>query len=254
MEHEMTIAEVQKSALDMLDALDAHCGKHGITYCLAYGSLLGAVRHGGFIPWDDDADVWMMRTEFEKFIESFQTVGHIKLLRPCEKGYKTGWAKLIDTRTVYYNHQIVMPPDYGLSIDVFPLDDDRGELVDRIVRLHSKLRSFAVAEWRNSSRSALRILAKNALRLVPALYSYKSQLLVVGTRKSSQHVVNHFARYPYEIERMPREWFSEMKRVAFDGNHSFLIPADAKKILANIYGPNWSTPLRSERHAQVFWR
>ena len=63
------LKELQKIEFDILCEFDEFCQKHGLKYSLAFGSLIGAARHKGFIPWDDDIDVYMMREEYEKFVE-----------------------------------------------------------------------------------------------------------------------------------------------------------------------------------------
>ena len=65
----LTIDDMKEIQLELMDELDRVCREQGITYFLAYGSLLGAVRHGGFIPWDDDIDVFMARPDFDRLIE-----------------------------------------------------------------------------------------------------------------------------------------------------------------------------------------
>ena len=60
----LTIDDMKEIQLELMDELDRVCREQGITYFLAYGSLLGAVRHGGFIPWDDDIDVGMLRPDY----------------------------------------------------------------------------------------------------------------------------------------------------------------------------------------------
>lgn len=66
------VRDVHKVLLPLLEMLDKHCKRYNINYSLAYGSLLGCVRNHGFIPWDDDVDIMMKRSDFEKFLESFE--------------------------------------------------------------------------------------------------------------------------------------------------------------------------------------
>ena len=75
---EMTLKEIQQVSLGILKDIHKFCVEHDIQYSLCYGTLLGAIRHKGFIPWDDDIDITMPRPEFDRFIKSYQS----------EKGYR----------------------------------------------------------------------------------------------------------------------------------------------------------------------
>ena len=67
---ELTLREIQIESLNILLEFDKICQKHGIKYMLAFGTLIGAARHKGFIPWDDDLDIWMKREDFDRFLNS----------------------------------------------------------------------------------------------------------------------------------------------------------------------------------------
>ncbi len=67
----MTLREVQLSVLQILKDIDDHCKKYNIKYSLAFGTLLGAIRHNGFIPWDDDLDIYMPRNDYKRFLETW---------------------------------------------------------------------------------------------------------------------------------------------------------------------------------------
>lgn len=64
---QMTLEELKTAELDILTDVAEFCDKNGLKYFLAYGTLIGAVRHKGFIPWDDDIDIWMPRDDYNKF-------------------------------------------------------------------------------------------------------------------------------------------------------------------------------------------
>ena len=78
---DLSLKEIQTIELNILDAIHSLCTENNITYYLAYGSMLGAVRHQGFIPWDDDIDLVMPRKDYERFLDLAPSClpGHLKL-------------------------------------------------------------------------------------------------------------------------------------------------------------------------------
>lgn len=125
----MTIQAVQAEERRLLSALDSFCRENELRYFMAYGTLLGSVRHSGFIPWDDDADVYMPRPDYEKLLEiGFDGEG-CRLVRPAEEDATTPYAKIMSTTTVFREAFAKKHPNSGIFIDLFPLDgvpeDDR---------------------------------------------------------------------------------------------------------------------------------
>lgn len=124
---EAELRAVQLIELEMLVEVDRICKKHKIHYNIIAGTLLGAVRHGGYIPWDDDADVAMLRPEYEKFrrackAELDTSRFYFQDHRNTE-GYRWGYGKLRRKDTLFLReHQEHMPYEQGVFIDIFPLD------------------------------------------------------------------------------------------------------------------------------------
>lgn len=120
----LTIREVQLALLELLTEFDKICKKHGLRYSLSAGTLLGAVRHKGFIPWDDDADVCMPRPDYEKFVKIISQEGelpeYLSYSKDRGKGAYYPFAKLLDKRYELRtsNHVEVK----YLYIDIFPID------------------------------------------------------------------------------------------------------------------------------------
>lgn len=121
------LRQVQLIQLEMLAEVDRICKKCGIKYNIIAGTLLGAVRHGGYIPWDDDADVAFLRPEYEKFRRACRTELDKERFYFQEgrntRGYRWGYGKLRRKGTVFKReHQEHMPYPQGVFIDIFPLD------------------------------------------------------------------------------------------------------------------------------------
>lgn len=121
------LRKIQIIQLEMLTEVDRICKKFSIKYNIIAGTLLGAVRHGGYIPWDDDADVALLRPEYEKFRKACKTdLDKSKFYfqdHRNTKGYRWGYGKLRRKHTVFLReNQEHMPYEQGIFIDIFPLD------------------------------------------------------------------------------------------------------------------------------------
>ena len=117
-------AEQKKLLAEMLGSIHELCEKNQIRYFLAYGTLLGAVRHKGFIPWDDDADIWMFRKDYEKLSELFHAsgTGTLRLIDIHNTpGFYSAVPKITDTRTYLKENYFEAIP-VGVYIDIFILD------------------------------------------------------------------------------------------------------------------------------------
>lgn len=119
---------LQLLELEMLVEVDRICRKHNIKYSIFYGTLIGAVRHKGFIPWDDDADIVFTRDNYEKFYEVCKTeLDHERFFfqdHRTDPGYRWGYGKLRRKNTEYIKAgQENMHYKTGVCIDVFPFDN-----------------------------------------------------------------------------------------------------------------------------------
>lgn len=119
--------ELHPLLLDVLSAFHAYCEHYKLTYFLSDGTLLGAVRHQGFIPWDDDVDVSMVDAEYDRLIEIakqnpyLDASGRYKFLLPTELPNFYPFLKVVDTATVVYEKDIDQQYAIGLWLDVFRL-------------------------------------------------------------------------------------------------------------------------------------
>lgn len=119
---EMTLREIQLMALDIVKDIHAFCVENGIKYTLAYGSLIGAIRHEGFIPWDDDIDIWMPRPDFDRFCKLYKKREYT-LKSIYNNDSDTIITRVYDTRkTVTKQSRAFCNTETGVWVDVMVLD------------------------------------------------------------------------------------------------------------------------------------
>lgn len=141
-----TLSKLKKYLLEILDEFVSICEENNLTYFLIAGTLLGAVRHKGFIPWDDDIDVAMPRKDYEKFLDIFPHLNRnnyytLSNRKPVNSFcYYFSFAKLCKTETVYAEIYRENENDYsGIFIDIFPFDN----CIPFLFPIHSRLIKFA---------------------------------------------------------------------------------------------------------------
>jgi len=122
---EILMEEQKQLALAILKSIADYCDKQGLRYYLAYGTMLGAVRHKGFIPWDDDIDIMMPRDDYNKFLNEYN--GYNDIYRVCsiekDDSYPYTMAKVFDQRTKLIDFTLWKQYKYaGVFVDIFPID------------------------------------------------------------------------------------------------------------------------------------
>ena len=119
------VQELKQLQIEILKAIHSFCEEYHIKYSLACGTMLGAVRHKGYIPWDDDIDIYLLRDDYNKLVKLFPNVYHehyelISIER--NKIWSRPYAKAFDNRTLLFEN-INDSSSIGINIDIYPIDD-----------------------------------------------------------------------------------------------------------------------------------
>lgn len=130
MDKQISLEQQRQIQLDILKNVDCFCKEKSIDYSLAFGTLIGAVRHHGYIPWDDDVDIMMTRENYEKFRSLYKSEDYPLVDLKNDETHPVPMGKVYDSRTYFYYRENIKRK-YGLFVDVFPFDRVPDELAER---------------------------------------------------------------------------------------------------------------------------
>ncbi len=248
--------KLQEIEMELLQEVDRICRKYKIHYNMVGGTMLGAIRHGGYIPWDDDADLGFLRTEYEKFRRICQTElntekYYFQEIRDTE-GYRWGYAKLRKKNTKFVRlGQEFMPYEQGVFIDLFPLDNVPDNRLLRKVHFFScfLLRKFLWSEvgCRTEKNKMIRELY-GIMHLVPrkVLISWYELLIRMNARHKTELVRILTFPTPKNTYGFYRKWFLKQARYHF-GNITLTGAKDYEGYLKHKFGDYMELPPESER-------
>jgi lipopolysaccharide cholinephosphotransferase len=149
------IKELREIQMGILDDVHRFCEEQGLRYSLSSGTLIGAVRHQGYIPWDDDIDIYMLRSDYERFLKSYHDQnGHYRVLNPKkEDHYYYTFAKVVDQRTKMVEKE-TEGYEIGVYIDVFPVDYVPDDMKERERIFQLKKLERGLPGWLSGEESA----------------------------------------------------------------------------------------------------
>lgn len=262
---ELTLEEIQQGSFNILKKIKEIFDENGWKYYLAYGTLLGAIRHKGFIPWDDDIDIWVPRQDYEKFLEYCRK--NEKLLFPYEIIHYTTNNKYIYTIARFSDSRYVIDyqnvDDYGLGlfVDIYPLDginiEDIG-FMKKLIRKQKNINLIGSKEFVKSKN-----LIKNILK-----YPYFCFRKFFNMSKMLKELDIFSQKYSYENSEycdsmvwnpqyslLKKEWFGIEKEYFQEFNgETFRIPYEYDKVLEKIYGDYMQLPPEEKRIPHHFYK
>lgn len=247
----LSLKETQSIALEVLDELDSFCREHNICYYLICGALIGAVRSGDLIPWDDDIDVAMKREDYDRFCKEYSDNEDFTLFTyERVDDYRHGMVKLARNGTLFIEPTVRDKP-YGVFVDIFPLDwvdfsDDR--LIQKVL-LRKRIYNYAhVISEEATKGSILKTVIRSVLSHTVGLGSYKSSLTSLERLMASgsgDHLINYWGAYG-KRECMPAEYFDGTALVNIRGEQ-YPAPIKYHEWLTQVYG-DYMTPPQDPPH------
>lgn len=251
--------ELKQIQLEILCDVAAFCEKHGLRYYLAYGTLLGAVRHKGYIPWDDDIDIHMPRPDYEKFISLYNSQDNCVVTHETERCYHVPFAKVYRKGTIvkeYFYKQSV----FGVYVDIFPIDAIKhrwqafwcGQCVKFMY-----IKTFVFCERQTLLRK-LRIAVSKLILLPFTEHFILERMRRISTRYKYEECkyVCSFGSRTAVREILPREVFDEYTMLPFEGKE-YRAPKLYDEYLKHKYGDYMKLPPEEKRvsthDSQAYW-
>ena len=254
----MCMKDIQQASLIVLKYIHQICEEYKLEYCVFYGTLIGAIRHRGFIPWDDDIDIAMKREDYDQFLHIMKEkesdnnpfyVDHFStstdyphyIMRICDKRY-----------TVIFDNT---KHKSGVFVDVYPLDDTGGDIdywkkqvgrVDRIKKCMTLCTYKSVFYGSNLLHKLLNIplLLYSRLKGINSFMCELDKLAQQFNGRNSGYVgVTSWERFPSQIKE---EWIKELILVPFEDTQVY-VPREYDKVLKAKYKNYMELPPADER-------
>ena len=254
---QLTLRDVQDVSLEIF--LDVHefCMKNGIKYCMSGGTLLGAVRHKGFIPWDDDVDLFMLRPDYDRFIATYKSDRYVLLTMDNDKDYFLPYAHVadMDQTIIEYNYDPFSRKKTGVKIDIFPLETvsndekDFDKQFQRGWRLWKVFARARTAFWSFSKDKSLKynagLFARKTVTLGGRLVFWLGRMIDRNARKYKFGTTDYVALLSFPVPRAKQrhrlDVFADTVLLDFEG-HKVCAPIKYEEFLITAFGPDYMTP------------
>lgn len=224
---------------------DSVCRNHNLKYFLGFGTLLGAVRHHGFVPWDDDIDIFMFRDDYEKFLKLSNEINSPYFLQTpyTDPGYYYTYAKIRNSNTTGLTTNFAYQNiNWGMMLDIYPLDNN---IIEDAQLRYDKVSKLAMDNSNYMRKSNPNPSEKDRERI--AMYSGRDpidnyeEIQQIATQFNSEETdylsISVLTNYKLERNLFLRSSFSNAVLCEFEG-YRFPIPGGFDHVL-NVLYPNY---------------
>ena len=250
------LQQVKKIELEILSVVHNFCVEHNLKYTLAYGTLLGAVRHKGFIPWDDDIDIWMPREDYERFIELWTNNpidGYLLQTPYNEPEFTQNFSKIRKDNTTYLQSgEEHLSYHKGIFIDVFPLDRVASSSFKRkLQKFDAIFMMLYTRKYVPPTETGLkRIISKIFLSVVPKskydILKLKFERALIKKSGSDTGYRSFDTFGDISLPPFSGDMFEDLQIIGFE-NREFFAPKNPIDMLSIQYGDYMQLPPVEER-------
>ena len=240
----LTADEIKEVELGIMDYIHNICQKNNINYSLAYGTLLGAVRHNGFIPWDDDIDIALVRQEYDKLykvIEKDNNNIYKVVSHKNNSNYPYPFYRVYDSRTVYENGYINSDIELGICVDVFPFDTYK-DVSNEIRRLDtfrqlSVYTFYGIRDKNSMLSNVIRYLLVLVFRCT-RVKTWNKKMNELAKKEVKSEYIDYLMEKKNYVTKIDANSLDNVIDASFEGRQ-YKIPEKYNHILSTIYGNDY---------------
>ena len=257
------LRKVQLLQLEVLKVVTKICEKYNIKYFLTGGTLLGAIRHQAFIPWDDDLDIGMTRENYDKFIQVAQKeLGEQYFLQnwDTEPNFAMPYSKIRINNTQYVEKNSAnVDMNKGVYVDIFPYDNKPNSKIKRNIQKYKTyiLKRLLLANlnyvlWESNQKKKkfvyklLKVIS-NVIGTKRLRKMLQKETTRYSKEKNVAELVNISSSYTYEKEVLMKQWIDKLEKTQFEDD-LFYIPFESEKYLSRLYGNYMELPPEDKRY------
>jgi lipopolysaccharide cholinephosphotransferase len=266
---EETMKRAWAAQMEVLKEIEKFCRNHGIMYYAEWGTLLGTIRHKGFIPWDDDIDISMKREDYQvllKYGDAELPEGYFIMNPDREAGVADPFTRIVNSRSINLSEEFLKKYHgcpFCVGIDIVPYDyipDDGPEhdiqhtLLQAAIAVKVSYREGRGSEEELSQLEKLcNVHIKREKSIIQQLNILIDRLAAMYAKDECRYIgpMHHYA--VYDDCKFPKEWFGEPVWLPFE-NTQIPVPTNYLEVVKAEYGEDYMTPVRVETHDYPFYK
>ena len=245
--------KLKEKELEVLNTFDKICKKHNIKYYLAYGTLLGAIRHNGFIPWDDDIDVHMLASDvikLRKILEKENIPGYYYQDKLTDKYYYNYWSKFGLENTTWMPKKRITDCKYGICLDIWPIFPTSNSCLDKIrIKIFTKIYVITASKYYALNRSDANKLGKLFHKIIPNKLNdllYTMSFNILSNKKKYTYYTMYSVGKDKSIYKKKEDIEGNRKHI-FE-KKKYNIPNNTEHYLETFYGDYMTPPEEKDRY------
>lgn len=256
----ISLKEVQLKLLEAMNDIDCFCKKKSINYYMLCGSVLGAIRHNGFIPWDDDIDIGMYRCDYQQFIDVMYELEGKYIVSYMNKNIPAPIIRICLKDTYICTKKLNKIKKENIYIDIFPLDNvpsDQEKKNVQIKKLNFYKKVLYYKNYCNKAKNIFKNFGKQVIHLTLKLVSNKWLLkkidvaMRISENENSELVCSMASQYSYEKQSFSKNIYGLPISLPFE-NKNFLFPQNYELYLTQLYG-DYMIEIKRKQNPSTFY-